>query len=47
VRGRFAQLLGRGDARKTELAERWLAQTREQLAAIVRDRNRILNYLPL
>ena len=38
---------GRGDARKTELAERWLAQTREQLAAIVRDRNRILNYLPL
>ena len=28
VRGRFARLLGRGDARKTEVAERWLAQTR-------------------
>jgi len=33
VRGRFARLLGRGDARKTEAAERWLAQTREQLTA--------------
>lgn len=33
VRGRFARLLGRGDARKTEVAEGWLAQTREQLAA--------------
>jgi hypothetical protein len=33
VRGRIARLLGRGDARKTEVAERWLAQTREQLAA--------------
>jgi len=33
LRGRFARLLGRGDARKTEVAERWLAQTREQLAA--------------
>ena len=33
VRGRFARLLGRGDARKTEVAERWLAQTREQLTA--------------
>jgi hypothetical protein len=32
VRARFARLLGRGDARKTEVAERWLAQTREQLA---------------
>jgi hypothetical protein len=31
ARGRFARLLGRGDARKTEVAERWLAQTREQL----------------
>jgi hypothetical protein len=31
VRGRFARLLGRGDTRKTEAAERWLAQTREQL----------------
>jgi hypothetical protein len=26
-------LLGRGDARRTEAAERWLAQTRQQLAA--------------
>jgi hypothetical protein len=33
VRERFARLLGRGDARKAEVAERWLAQTREQLAA--------------
>jgi hypothetical protein len=33
VRGRFARLLGRGDARKTEVADRWLAQTREQLAS--------------
>jgi hypothetical protein len=33
VRGRFARLLGRGDARKIEAAERWLAQTREQLTA--------------
>jgi hypothetical protein len=33
VRGRFARLLGRGDARKTELAGRWLAQTRQQLTA--------------
>ena len=33
VRGRFARLLGRGDARKTEVAQGWLAQTREQLAA--------------
>jgi hypothetical protein len=33
VRSRFARLLSRGDARKTELAQRWLAQTREQLAA--------------
>jgi hypothetical protein len=32
VRGRFARLLGRGDARKTEVAEGWLAQTRGQLA---------------
>jgi hypothetical protein len=35
VRGRFAHLLGRGNARKSEVAERWLAQTREQLAAAV------------
>lgn len=33
VRGRFARLLGRGDARKAEVAEGWLAQTHEQLAA--------------
>ena len=33
VRGRFARLLGRGDARRTQVAEGWLAQTGEQLAA--------------
>jgi hypothetical protein len=33
VRGRFARLLGRGDARRTQVADRWLAQTREQLVA--------------
>jgi hypothetical protein len=33
VRGRFARLLGRGDARKTQVAEGWLARTREQLTA--------------
>ena len=33
VRGRFARLLGRGDARKTEVAEQWLDQTRKQLTA--------------
>ena len=32
VRGRFPRLLGRGDSRKAEAAERWLAQTRQQLA---------------
>ena len=32
VRGRFARLLGRGDARRTQVAEHWLAQTHEQLA---------------
>jgi len=31
VRGRFARLLGHGDARKTKVATEWLAQTREQL----------------
>ena len=31
ARGRFARLLGRGDARKTQVAEQWLAQTRDQL----------------
>lgn len=33
VRGRFARLLGRGDIRKTEVADGWLAQTHEQLIA--------------
>lgn len=33
ARSRFARLLGRGDARKTQVADGWLAQTREQLAA--------------
>lgn len=33
VRGKFARLLGRGDAKRAEAAERWLAQTRELLAA--------------
>lgn len=37
VRGRFARLLGRGNARKTEVAEQWLAQTREELAAAKTD----------
>jgi len=35
VRGGFARLLGRGDARKTQVADGWLAQTREQLTAAV------------
>jgi hypothetical protein len=30
-RGRFARLLGRGDARRTQVAEQWLAQTRQRL----------------
>jgi hypothetical protein len=34
ARGKFARLLGGGDARKTEAAERWLAATREQLTAV-------------
>src|SRR5215472_5503952 len=33
ARSRFARLIGRGDARKTEVAGRWLDQTREQLTA--------------
>jgi hypothetical protein len=32
VRGRIARLFGRGDARRAEVAEGWLAQTRHQLA---------------
>ena len=31
VKGRVARLLGRGDARKTEVAEQWLEQTNQQL----------------
>ena len=34
ARRKFARLLGRGDARKTEAAERWLAETHEQLTAV-------------
>lgn len=33
IRGRFARLLGRGDARRTQVAEKWLAQTQQQLTA--------------
>jgi len=33
VRSRFARLLGRGDGRRTQVAEQWLAQTRQQLTA--------------
>jgi hypothetical protein len=33
VRGRFARLLGRGDARRIQVAEQWLAQTQQQLTA--------------
>jgi hypothetical protein len=33
ARHKIARLLGRGDARKTEAAERWLDQTRQQLTA--------------
>jgi hypothetical protein len=31
ARRKFARLLGRGDPKRAEVAERWLAQTREQL----------------
>ncbi len=31
ARRKFAWLLGRGDARKTEVAERWLAESHQQL----------------
>jgi len=31
ARSRFARLLGRGDARRIQAAEQWLAETREQL----------------
>jgi hypothetical protein len=33
ARHKFARVLGRGDPRKTEVAERWLAETRQQLTA--------------
>lgn len=33
ARHKFARLLGRGDRKKTEVAERWLEETREQLTA--------------
>jgi hypothetical protein len=33
VRGRFARLIGDGNARKTQVADGWLAQTRGQLVA--------------
>lgn len=33
VRGRFARLLGRGDPRKTQVADQWLEQTHQQLTA--------------
>lgn len=31
VRGQFARLVGRGDARKTQVAEQWLGRTRQQM----------------
>ena len=34
ARHKFARLLGRGDPRKTEVAERWLEQTHQQLTAV-------------
>jgi hypothetical protein len=37
VRERVARLLGRGDARRTGIAEEWLARTREQLEAAGED----------
>jgi hypothetical protein len=33
ARHKVARLFGRGDPKRTEAAERWLAETREQLAA--------------
>lgn len=32
ARRKFARLLGRGDPRKTEVAERWLAETQQRLS---------------
>jgi hypothetical protein len=34
ARRKFARLFGRGDPKRTEAAERWLAETREQLTAV-------------
>ena len=34
AKGKFARLLGCGDARKTEVAQRWLAETHEQLTVV-------------
>ena len=34
ARRKFARLLGRGEARKTEVAERWLAETHQHLIAV-------------
>jgi hypothetical protein len=34
ARGRLARLVGRGDARKTQVAEQWLDETHEQLTAL-------------
>jgi hypothetical protein len=34
ARQKFARLIGRGDSKKTEAAERWLTHTREQLIAV-------------
>jgi hypothetical protein len=33
ARRKFARLLGRGEAKKTEAAERWLTETHQQLTA--------------
>ena len=35
VRHKFARLFGRGDAKRSEAAERWLTETHEQLTAAV------------
>src|SRR5258708_5544654 len=34
ARHKVARLLGRGDPKKTEVAERWLAETHQQLTAV-------------
>jgi hypothetical protein len=34
MRGRFAELIGRGNDQKTAVAERWLGETYDQLAAV-------------